>query len=57
MISLSCYKAAFELYDREAKSNAAFRKVYTEWKRFRDASHQWLKVAESSYTNFLYYTK
>jgi len=56
-IMLAARKAAFELYDQEAAKNAAFRKIYTDWKRFREASHQWFKVAESSYTNFLYYTK
>jgi len=47
-------KAAFELYEEEAAKNPAFRKIYVEWKRFRDLSIQWFKVAEASYANFLY---
>jgi TRAP-type mannitol/chloroaromatic compound transport system substrate-binding protein len=47
-------KSAFELYEEEAAKNPAFRKIYVEWKRFRDLSIQWFKVAEASYANFLY---
>jgi TRAP-type mannitol/chloroaromatic compound transport system substrate-binding protein len=47
-------KAAFEMYDEEAAKNPAFRKIYVEWKKFRDLSIQWFKVAEASYANFLY---
>jgi TRAP-type mannitol/chloroaromatic compound transport system substrate-binding protein len=50
-------KAAFEIYEAEAKKNAAFAKVYKAWKQFRDTEMQWFKVAESSYENFLYYSK
>jgi len=49
--------SAFELYEEEAGKNPAFRKIYTEWKKFRAASHNWMKVAEASYQNFLYYAK
>jgi len=47
-------KAAFQLYDVEAKKNPAFRKIYVDWKQYRDLSIQWFKVAEASYANFLY---
>jgi len=47
-------KAAFEIYDAEAAKNPAFKKVYTEWKKFRDNEIQWFRVAEVSYENFLY---
>jgi TRAP-type mannitol/chloroaromatic compound transport system substrate-binding protein len=47
-------KAAFALYDEEAAKNPAFKKIYTEWKKFRDTEIQWFKVAEASYANFLY---
>ena len=47
-------KAAFELYEEEAAKNPAFKKIYVEWKKFRDLSIQWFKVAEASYANFLY---
>jgi len=51
---IAARKAAFELYEEEAAKNPAFRKIYVEWKKFRDLSIQWFKVAEASYANFLY---
>jgi TRAP-type mannitol/chloroaromatic compound transport system substrate-binding protein len=50
-------KAAFELYEEEAAKNPAFKKIYLEWKKFRDIEIQWFKVAEASYANFLYSDK
>ncbi len=46
-------KAAFELYEAEAAKNESFRKIYTEWKKYRDTEIQWFKLAESSYDNFV----
>jgi TRAP-type mannitol/chloroaromatic compound transport system substrate-binding protein len=50
-------KTAFEIYEAEARRNPAFRRIYGDWKKFADASNQWLKVAEAPYANFLYYVK
>jgi len=50
-------KTAFALYDEEAAKNPAFARIYGPWKQFRDTEIQWFKVAESSYDNFLYYSK
>lgn len=50
-------KAAFEIYEEEADRNPTFRRIYREWSKFREASIQWMRVAEASYANFLYYTK
>ncbi|MDR3394450.1 MAG: TRAP transporter substrate-binding protein [Parasulfuritortus sp.] len=46
-------RAAFELYDEEAAKNESFRKIYTEWKKYRDTEIQWFKLAEASYDNFV----
>ena len=53
-VMIAARKAAFQIYEEEAKKNPAFKKIYVEWKRFRDLSIQWFKVAEASYANFLY---
>jgi TRAP-type mannitol/chloroaromatic compound transport system substrate-binding protein len=53
-VMIAARKAAFQIYEEEAKKNPAFKKIYIEWKRFRDLSIQWFKVAEASYANFLY---
>jgi TRAP-type mannitol/chloroaromatic compound transport system substrate-binding protein len=53
-LMVAARKAAFEIYDAEAAKNPAFKKIYTEWKRFRDNEIQWFRVAEATYANFLY---
>jgi len=53
----AAHKAAFALYEEEAARNPAFKKIYVDWKKFRDLTNQWLKVAEASYANFLYSVK
>jgi TRAP-type mannitol/chloroaromatic compound transport system substrate-binding protein len=50
-------QAAFQIYDEEAAKNPDFAKIYGEWKKFRDMEIAWFKVAESSYDNFIYYSK
>ena len=52
-VLVAAQKAAFELYEEEAGKNPAFKKIYTEWKTFRDTQIQWFKIAEASYANFL----
>ena len=56
-VMVAARNEAFKMYEEEAARNPAFKKIYTEWKKFRDASLQWMKIAEASYANFLYYTK
>jgi len=56
-VMVAARKAAFELYDEEAARNPTFRRIYREWKNFHQASIQWMRLAEASYANFLYYTK
>ena len=56
-VMVAARKAAFELYDEEAARNPTFRRIYREWNTFREASIQWMRLAEASYANFLYYTK
>jgi TRAP-type mannitol/chloroaromatic compound transport system substrate-binding protein len=56
-VMVAARKAAFEMYEAEAAKNPDFKRIYTEWKKFRDGSQQWMKLAEASYANFLYYTK
>jgi TRAP-type mannitol/chloroaromatic compound transport system substrate-binding protein len=56
-ILVAARKAAFELYDDEAAKNPGFKKIYGEWKKFRDTEIQWFKIAEAAYENFLYSSK
>ena len=48
------YTAAFKLYDETAAANAAFKKVYENWKPFREEQYLWFRVAENNFDNFVY---
>jgi len=56
-VMLAARRETFKLYEEEAKKNADFAEIYRGWKAFRDTEAQWFKVAESAYSNFLYYVK
>ena len=56
-VMLAARRAAFELYEEEAKANPVFNEIYRPWKTFRDTEFQWFKVAEAAYANFNYYVK
>jgi TRAP-type mannitol/chloroaromatic compound transport system substrate-binding protein len=45
--------AAFDLYEEEAAKNAAFKKIYEPWKKFRDDISIWHRVAEQTYSSFV----
>ena len=47
-------KATFEFFEEEAAKDPAFRKIYTEWKKFRRLQQGWFNLAESSLENFMY---
>ncbi|MFA9441096.1 TRAP transporter substrate-binding protein [Uliginosibacterium sp. sgz301328] len=48
------YKAAFEFYDETAAKNPKFKKVYEQWRKFRDDEYLWFRVAEKSFDDFVY---
>jgi TRAP-type mannitol/chloroaromatic compound transport system substrate-binding protein len=48
----AAYKAAFELYEEEAKTNAAFGKIYPAWKRFLGDQQAWARISELAFSNF-----
>jgi TRAP-type mannitol/chloroaromatic compound transport system substrate-binding protein len=50
-------KLAFEYYENEAGKNPEFRKVYRDWRQFRDQQFAWHRVAEHTYANFVYTTR
>ena len=50
----AAYTAAFELYEELAQKSPQFKKIYLEWKAFRQESFLWFRVAEQSYDNFVY---
>ena len=48
------YRAAFALYAEEAEKNPEFRKVYSEWLKFREDIVTWFRVAEATVESNLY---
>ena len=49
----ACYKEAHALYDETSAKNETFKKVYDDYKKFRDEQFQWWQIAEGSYNNYV----
>jgi TRAP-type mannitol/chloroaromatic compound transport system substrate-binding protein len=49
----ACYGASVEVMDEIAATNPRFKKVYENWKTFRDEEIMWFRVAEQSFDNFM----
>lgn len=50
----AAYKATFELYEEYNASNPAWAKIYPSWKKYRDESYEWFRVAEYSYDSYVF---
>ncbi|MBK7899320.1 MAG: TRAP transporter substrate-binding protein [Betaproteobacteria bacterium] len=46
-------KAALQLYADESNANPAFKKIYTEWDKYRKSTNAWFSVAEMRMDSFL----
>jgi len=53
----ACEKASFELYEVLQAKSAHWKRIYPEWKKFRDEQFLWFRVAESTYDNYAFYSK
>ena len=49
----AAYKAAFQLYADESAKNPAFKKIFTEWDKYRKTENAWFSLAEARMDNFL----
>lgn len=45
-------RAANQLYDELSAKSPHWKRIYTQWRRFRDEQFLWFRVAESAYDNF-----
>ena len=52
-VTVACYKATLEVYDETMAKNAAFRKIYEPWKKFRDEAILWMSVCERNFDDFM----
>jgi TRAP-type mannitol/chloroaromatic compound transport system substrate-binding protein len=46
-------KAAFEIYEENASKEATFKKVYDQWKAFREQIYSWNQVNELSFAQYV----
>ena len=49
----AAYKAAQQIYADEAGKNPAFKKIYTEWDKYRKTQNAWFSLAEARMDGFL----
>lgn len=47
------YDAAFDLYETEANRNPMFKKIYTQWSKFREDSYRWNSFNEFPLDNYV----
>ncbi len=52
-----CFKAAQEVYAEISAKNPDFKKIYDDYKKFTDEQNSWFRVAEGSYSNFMFSRK
>jgi len=52
-IMQASYKAATEVFDETTAKNAAFKKVFEPWRKFRDEEILWFRVAEQNFDQFM----
>ncbi len=50
-------KASYEVYDEMSAKSAHFKRIYPEWKKFRDEQFLWFRVAEQTYDNYTFSSK
>jgi TRAP-type mannitol/chloroaromatic compound transport system substrate-binding protein len=50
-------KASYEVYEEMGAKSAHFKRIYPEWKKFRDEQFLWFRVAESTYDNYAFNSK
>ena len=50
----ACYKAAQDLYAETSAKNPAFKKVFEDYRKFMGDSNLWFRIAEASYSNYMY---
>ncbi|MBV9189049.1 MAG: TRAP transporter substrate-binding protein [Betaproteobacteria bacterium] len=50
-------KASYEVYDEMSAKSPHFKRIYGEWKKFRDEQFLWFRVAEQTYDNYCFSSK
>jgi len=50
-------KASYELYEELGAKSENWKKIYPQWKKFRDEQFLWFRVAEATYDSYAFYSK
>ena len=50
-------KASYEVYDEMSAKSAHFKRIYPEWKKFRDEQFLWFRVSEHTYDSYAFNSK
>ncbi len=50
-------KATYEVFDEMSAKSAHFKRIYPDWKKFRDEQFLWFRVAENTYDNYAFNSK
>jgi TRAP-type mannitol/chloroaromatic compound transport system substrate-binding protein len=53
----ACENATYEVYGELMSKSAHWKRIYPAWKKFRDDQFLWFRVAESTYDNYVFYSK
>ena len=49
----ACYKATQEYYAELSEKNPKWKAIYEPWKKFLEDEHQWFRVAEQTFDNYM----
>jgi TRAP-type mannitol/chloroaromatic compound transport system substrate-binding protein len=49
----ACWNSAQELYAETSAKNAKFKKIYDQWRDFRNNQLEWFRVTENSFDQFM----
>jgi len=47
-----CFKASQETYAEESATNPQFKKIYEDYRAFRNMEAQWFNVAEQAFSQY-----
>lgn len=50
-------KASYELYHELGAKSEHWKRIYPEWKKYRDEQFLWFRVAESTYDSYAFFSK
>jgi TRAP-type mannitol/chloroaromatic compound transport system substrate-binding protein len=52
-IMKEAYRTAQDMYAEESAKNPAWKKIYTEWEKYRKSQNAWFSVAEAGFDRFI----